>query len=110
MMMMMMMMMMMKIYSIKAFKDVGAECRHDMRPFVQLPSVSGFDSKYVLFFLSSTNMRSINQFLLCRDQLKLRCEVQPEQKLPRRTALHNRTQIAALAQALIATICSTQKC
>jgi len=26
-------------------KDVGAECRHDMRPFVQLPSVSGVDSK-----------------------------------------------------------------
>jgi len=25
-------------------KDVGAECRHDMRPSVQLPSVSGVDS------------------------------------------------------------------
>ena len=25
--------------------DVGAECRHDMRPSVQLPSVSGVDSK-----------------------------------------------------------------
>jgi len=25
--------------------DVGAECRHDARPSVQLPSVSGVDSK-----------------------------------------------------------------
>jgi len=25
--------------------DVGVECRHDMRPSVQLPSVSGVDSK-----------------------------------------------------------------
>ena len=26
-------------------KDVGAECRHDMRPSVQLPTVTGIDSK-----------------------------------------------------------------
>ena len=26
--------------------DVGAECRHKMRPSVQLPSVSGVDSKF----------------------------------------------------------------
>ena len=29
----------------KTRKDVGAECRHDMRPSVQLPSISGVDSK-----------------------------------------------------------------
>jgi len=29
-------------------KDVGEECRHDMRPSVQLPSVSGVDSKLCL--------------------------------------------------------------
>ena len=26
-------------------KDIGAECRHNVRPSVQLPSVSGVDSK-----------------------------------------------------------------
>jgi len=30
---------------IVARKDVGAECRHNMRPSVQMPSVSGVDSK-----------------------------------------------------------------
>jgi len=26
-------------------KDVAAKCRHDMRPSIKLPSVSGVDSK-----------------------------------------------------------------
>ena len=29
----------------EARKDVGAECRHDMRPSVQLPSVLSIESK-----------------------------------------------------------------
>jgi len=33
---------------IETRKDVGAECRHDMRSSVQLPSVSGVDSKFGL--------------------------------------------------------------
>jgi len=32
------------MYKIR--KDVGAECRRYMRPSVQLPSVSGVDSKW----------------------------------------------------------------
>jgi len=30
--------------TIKTSRDVGAECRHDMRPSVQLPGVLGVDS------------------------------------------------------------------
>ena len=34
-----------KFLRVQTRKDVGAECRHDTRPSVQLPSVSGVDSK-----------------------------------------------------------------
>jgi len=34
-----------KNYKKEEENDVGAECRHDMRPSIQLPSVSGVDSK-----------------------------------------------------------------
>jgi len=34
-----------KVSPIKTRKDAGAQCRHDMRPTVQLPTVVGVDSK-----------------------------------------------------------------
>ena len=38
----------------KPRKDAGAECRHDMRPSVQLPSVSGANSKLGLTMVRSS--------------------------------------------------------
>jgi len=34
-----------KAFTFETRKDVGAECWHDMRPSIQLPSISGADSK-----------------------------------------------------------------
>jgi len=47
----------------KTRKDVGAECRHNMRPSAQLPSLSGIYSKLDLTFRLLTGHADLNRHL-----------------------------------------------